>query len=269
MSARRQSRPNSRTAVLRLPHRGGIAAVAPSGRSIAAGLALLVAAVGLYGAARETSVFAVQRIEVRGAPPRVQTAVRRALRDTRGTSLVKIDPAVLGATLADQVPEVESAAVDRAFPHTLTIVVRPERPVAVLRRGAESWVVSARGRVLRAVPHGTLLSLPRIWLGRDAQPRVGTRVDEESGARAVAALAPLPGVRFGLHPLYVRTSEEEVTLVLRSGLELRLGDTGDLRLKLSIARRVLRTLGATGPGSYLDVSVPERPVAAVNPRLGD
>ncbi len=268
MSARRRSRPTARAAVLRLPHRSGIAAVAPSGRSIAAGLGLLVAAVGLYGAARETAVFSVQGIEIRGAPPRVEKAVRKALRDTQGTSLVRIDPALLAATLADQVPEVESAEVDRAFPHTLRVVVRPERPVAVLRRGAESWVVSARGRVLRTVSHGTLLSLPRIWLGRDAEPRVGARVEDQGGARAVAALAPLAGGRLGLRPRYVRASEDEVTLVLRSGLELRLGDTGDLRLKLSIARRVLRTLGAVGPGSYLDVSVPERPVAAANPQVG-
>jgi hypothetical protein len=139
--------------------------------------------------------------------------------------------------------------------------------VAVLRRGAGSWVVSARGRVLRSVAHGALLSLPRIWLGRGAAvPDVGRRVDERSGGRAVAALAPLTG--YGLHPRYVRASETELTLVLRTGLELRLGDTGDLRLKFAIARRVLLTLGETGPGAYVDVSVPERPVAAANPQVG-
>jgi cell division protein FtsQ len=257
-----------RTAVLRLPHRRGIAAVAPSGRSIALGLGLLVAAVGLYGAARETSVFSVQRIEIRGASPRVETAVRKALRAERGLSLLKVDPAVLGGTLAGQVPEVESATVDRSFPHTLRVVIRPEQPVAVLRRGAESWAVSTRGRVLRTVGHGTLLALPRIWLGRDASPRVGDRVDARSGARAVAALAPLARGAFGLHPRYVRATENEVTLVLRTGLELRLGDTGDLRLKLAIARRVLHTVSATGHGSYLDVSVPERPVVSLNSQVG-
>jgi hypothetical protein len=53
---------------------------------------------------------------------------------------------------------------------------------------------------------------------------------------------------------------------LRSGLELRLGDPTDVRLKLAIARRALAALptGAT----YVDVSVPERPVAGMdNPQL--
>ena len=59
------------------------------------------------------------------------------------------------------------------------------------------------------------------------------------------------------------------TLVLSSGLELRLGDPGDVRLKLAIARRVLSATGG-GPtsGGYVDVSVPERPVYNPNSQVG-
>ena len=38
---------------------------------------------------------------------------------------------------------------DRDFPHTLKVRVRLERPVAVLRRGADAWLVSASARVLQ------------------------------------------------------------------------------------------------------------------------
>ena len=57
----------------------------------------------------------------------------------------------------------------------------------------------------------------------------------------------------------------ELAFRLRSGLELQLGAPTDIRLKLAIARRALRGLptGAT----YLDVSVPGRPVAGTNPQL--
>jgi hypothetical protein len=52
---------------------------------------------------------------------------------------------------------------------------------------------------------------------------------------------------------------------LRSGLELRLGDPNDIRLKLAIAVQVLHRLP---PGSrYVDVSVPGRPVAGGNPQV--
>jgi hypothetical protein len=46
---------------------------------------------------------------------------------------------------------------------------------------------------------------------------------------------------------------------LRSGLELLLGDAGDVKLKLAVAERVLPVLpqGST----FLDVSIPGRPVS--------
>jgi hypothetical protein len=55
-----------------------------------------------------------------------------------------------------------------------------------------------------------------------------------------------------------------LTLVLASGTELRLGDSGDLRLKLSIAKRLLPLAAGA---RYVDVSVPERPVAGSNPQV--
>src|SRR5262245_13739874 len=136
---RSRDRSSVRAAVLRAPLRRAIRLALPSGRSLAAGLALVAVAAGLYVGARETSVFAVQRIEVTGGKSRVQTAVRRALSDERGASLVKIDAEVLAASLVQRVPEVESATVDRAFPHTLAVQIRPERAVAVLRRSGGSW----------------------------------------------------------------------------------------------------------------------------------
>ena len=36
---------------------------------------------------------------------------------------------------------------DRAFPRTARVVVSAERPAAVLRRGAQAWLVTERGRV--------------------------------------------------------------------------------------------------------------------------
>ena len=52
---------------------------------------------------------------------------------------------------------------------------------------------------------------------------------------------------------------------LRNGLELRLGDPTDVRLKLAILRAAMRHL-PTGT-LYLDVSVPGRPVAGDNPQV--
>jgi hypothetical protein len=56
---------------------------------------------------------------------------------------------------------------------------------------------------------------------------------------------------------------------LRSGLELRFGPPLDLGLKLAVARGVLPTLAAPSGGGprYLDLTVPERPVAGTDPQV--
>jgi hypothetical protein len=51
-----------------------------------------------------------------------------------------------------------------------------------------------------------------------------------------------------------------LTLVLRSGTEVRLGDGFERLLKLTIAREILPSLA--GSAGYVDVSVPARPVAS-------
>jgi cell division protein FtsQ len=226
------------------------------------GLTLVALAAGAYAGARVTSVFAVEAIEVTRASPRVEREVRAALAPVRGRSLVALD----GTALADRVaklPWVASMTYDRAFPNTLRVEVTQERPLAVLRRGADAWLVAASGRILQPVERRAHPRLPRIWLAASAAPRAGSSIGGDA-ARAVAALAPVAGTSFLRRVRFVRQGDETLTLVLRSGLELRLGDASDLRLKLEIARRLLLSL--TPPG-YLDLSVPERPVAATNPQV--
>ena len=54
-------------------------------------LVLAGAGVGAYVLARQSSVFALNRIEVEGAPPEVASEVRATLAQYRGTSLVSFD----------------------------------------------------------------------------------------------------------------------------------------------------------------------------------
>ena len=259
--SRNRSRPRARaaSAVAPLPRSRGfeLARIAPSGRSLLTGFLILLAAVGLYAAARTTSAFAVERIAVEGAPPEVAAEVRKALAPAVGESLLEVDLAAL-AHRAAIVPMVADASFDRAFPHTLRITVVPEKPVAVLRQGSSSWLVAAGGRVVAEIGRGARPGLPRIWLKRDVEVLLGERV---SGLQlqAVNAVAPLRSRPLPVAVGSVVATREELTLVLRTGLELRLGDGTDLPVKLEVARHVVpRLAGASG---YLDLSVPERPVA--------
>ena len=216
----------------------------PSGRSVLLGLALLVLACGAYAAALETSVFAVRTIDVRGGTPQIRAEARQALTGELGRSLLRVDgadldrrlstlPGVASAQLRPRVPE--HAAGDD--PRRAAGARAPPRPRRVPRL--------ATGRVLRTLAHPRLSSLPRLWLPSHTQVTVGAelraRAPAQGGGVALASLrgASLPSsVRDG--PAW---TAQELTLVLASGFEMRLGDPGDIRLKLAIARRIFRLRG--------------------------
>ena len=222
------------------------------------GLALLAVAAGAYGLARGTSAFAVQELEIVGAPAHVSAQVRTVLAAAEGRPLVGLDLAELEAAV-EAVPTVAAVSFDRAFPHTLSATIVPERPVAVLRQGKDSWLAAASGRVIAPLDKGARAGLPRIWLTPKVDVRLGEPVTGNVRG-AVRAVAPLVRRPLPARVTAVRSSPQELTLVLRSGFELRLGDDSDRALKLELARRILPALLASG--GYLDVSVPERPVAS-------
>jgi cell division protein FtsQ len=230
----------------------------PSGRSLLVGFGLVAAVVAGYWGARTTSIFAVDEIDVQGAPPVVEREVRLVAGRSLGSSLLDVDArAVEDAVRA--LPSVAGASVDRAFPHTLVVKVAPERPVAVARRGDSAWLVTGSGEVIREIATGTERGFPRVWLPKGVTVRLGGRLPA-SYLAATQALAAARDVRLPRRVKGLRTTRDELTLVLRRGPEIRLGSATDLRLKLAVAARVLPLVDQ---GSvYLDVSVPERPVAS-------
>ena len=255
--------------VLPLPRRHAVDVLrlAPSGRSLLVGTALILVAAGMYGIARETSLFAVDAIRVRGASPALAAEVQRELRRYDGRSLVSLDAASVENRVAG-LPAVRAATVDRAFPHTLVVRVVPELPVAVLRRGADSFLVSPRGRVIAPVPRGTHRDLPRIWLPTSTELQLGSFLGGGDGGLAARSLAAFVGSGFpGV--TFVRALDGQITLGLRGGLEIHLGAPVDLRLKIAIAHGIVPGLAlpAAGGPDYLDISVPERPVAGRNSQL--
>ena len=225
-------------------------------------IAVPIVLIGAYFAARETATFAVRTIDVRGGTPALRMQVRIALAPVVGTSLLALNRGAIQRRV-DALPAVVSTSYDRAFPHTLRVTVVPEEPVAVLHRGRETWLVSARGRTIARIPSHTDMALPRIWVPTAAPVAAGAFLQPEDGGTAARVLALATGfpARFTTATL----SHGELTLRLRLGIELRLGEPVDVRLKLAVARRALRVLP---PGStYLDVAVPQRPVAGANPQV--
>lgn len=200
-------------------------------------------------------MFAINRIEVNGGSPGIAREVHGALAPLVGRSLVGLDGAAVLRTV-DALPTVVRASYDRAFPHTLRITVVPERPAAVLRRGSRSWLVSARGRVMESLPARTGPRLPRIWVSSRTPVQVGARLAATAAPSARAAGLAGP---FASRVASVTDTNGTLEFHLWSGLEVILGDGGDVGLKVAVATRVLPILPAGS--TYLDVSTPGRPVS--------
>ena len=240
----------------------------PSARSLVVGIVLALLAVGAYVGARNTSVFAVRTLDVRGGTPELRDQVRTALAGEVGTSLLRVNGGAV-ASHVDSIPGVRSFTFDRSFPHTLRVIGYREVPVLVVRQvpGRAAFLIGASGRVIRTLPHSRLSHLPRLWVTKAVPVQVGGVLPPQLAA-AATSLVPLQGAGLPRGVSAVRVGKDELTLELGGGLEVRLGDSGDLRLKLAIARRILRqTAAAAGGTGYLDVSVPLRPVLSTRPQV--
>jgi cell division protein FtsQ len=223
---------------------------------------LLVAAalVLLYAGARFSSLFALEKLELTGGRQAAREQVREALRPLLGESLVALDQAELRRRL-EALPAVRSARIDRAFPHTLRIAIVHERPLAVVQSGEDAWLVSAQGRVIRAVDPERAGKRPVVQADPGSTLVPGTTVETEHVRTSLEALRQLPK-GFPERVESTAATPGAVTLVLAGGIELRLGQARSFALKLAVAGRVLRSMSAEEAAAlaYLDVSVPERAV---------
>jgi hypothetical protein len=123
-------------------------------------------------------------------------------------------------------------------------------------------IVSADGRVLRAAVHPAK-TLPRVVLPTAKLPAAGRAVPGAPMRAALVVLASVPP-RFERDVAHLRgvvASPGGVVAVFGHGLQVRLGDTTRLALKLRVAGRVLGRMGAPIRRSvaYVDVSAPARP----------
>jgi cell division protein FtsQ len=243
------------------------AALRPGRRALALGLVLLGLAGIAYLAARQTSVFAFRSVEIAGARGPVGKDVRAALRPLEGTSLVALDPGDV-EDLLRSVPTVRTAHVDRAFPHGLRVVVRPERPLAVVEQGRRAWVVARSGRIMAAIAPGQRPRLPRLDVDLVRAPALGGSVPAADGNAALAVLDALPR-RFPGQVGEVRSTEDGVTLVLVSGPEVRFGGAEPIDAQIAAAAAVLRRLSEDERAAigYLDASVPTRVVIGTDSEL--
>jgi cell division protein FtsQ len=238
---RARAKPASRGAVIRR-------------RALAAAIVLLVLYGGYMLWFRDLSLFAIHDVTIRGATTN-ERQIKAAVENVAGdmTTLHIKDDELRDAVA--RFPTVASVAASTSFPHGLQVTITERLPVAFIRADGQETAVSADGYLLAGADFDAK-ALPRI----EGAGVHGVRLDEDTAAQAaILGATPAP-----LKERITATAWDEdrggVVLDLKDGPEIRFGDGTRAQDKWQAATAVLSS-DERGTPSYLDVSVPDRPVS--------
>ena len=222
---------------------------------------MVVLVAGLIAAAyflvRSSSLSAVRDVRVTGLSGPEEGQVRGALETVaRGMSTLDVKHGAFHTAVAAY-PEVKSVTASASFPHSMTIHVIEQNPVAIAVAGSQRTVVSGDGTLL---PHvKPTASLPTVAL--QVAP-AGTKL---SGLprREVGVLAAAPSALLARIASASDDPTHGLTVTLRNGPALYFGGAHRLAAKWSSVVAVLATPSSAGAG-YIDVTDPSRPAAGPN-----
>ena len=232
---------------------GGLSA---AGRRRLLGLLLVLGLLAaLYHAwFRDSSFVAVEQVTVTGLQtqdaPRIRARLAAA---AKGMSTLHVDEEAL-LRAAGPAAAVAEIRVSTDFPHGMRIEVVQRPPVAMLSGPGRRVAVAADGSLLKGVRAS---DVPTIVVG--ALPRSG-RLGRGRALQIVSAAAAAPAA---LRPRIARLRQlpaKGLVAYLERGPQVILGDTGSLAAKWAAAAAVLAD-GASRGAAYVDVRIPERPVA--------
>jgi cell division protein FtsQ len=217
------------------------------------GVAVILVAIFLFWV-RESSLFSVDKVEITGVTVN-QAAVVEALQVEAGkmTTLHVRDDALRDAVA--RFPTVGAIKVDSNPPHDLKIEVIEREPVALAVSDGEKIPVSEEGFLLRGMPADADLVPMELSQNVSGDRLLGADVDQ---AQLLGAMPP--DLRKGVEASRIDTEAGGVVIDLKNGLELRMGDGSEPAAKWASAASVLAEPDLGSP-SYIDVSVPTRPVA--------
>jgi cell division protein FtsQ len=222
-------------------------------RLIALAIACLALAAGYQFWLRDSSLVAVEHVEVTGVTSsdaaRVRAAITSAARDM---TTLHVDREALDRAVAGY-PVVRKLEVAPDFPHGLSVHVIEYEPAAIAVSDAGHVPVAGDGTILRGV--AVKGNLPTV----DVDGALGTAFLLDRTARGAAAVAGgAPAVLRARIEDVQRRSDDGYVAELRDGPELIFGAATRLRAKWAAAARVLADLEARG-ATYVDLRIPSRP----------
>jgi cell division protein FtsQ len=224
------------------------------GRLMVGVIAIAVLYAGYILWFRNLPWFAIDSVTIAGATTNereIETAVERAAGDM--TTLHIKDDQLRDAVA--QFPTVATVRASTSFPHTLHVTVTERLPVGFIKTGTNRTAVSADGYLLPGASFDPK-RLPRI----DGPVAHGARLEGDRAAQAAILGATPPPLRDQVMDSSWDEQHGGVAVQLDGGPEVRFGDGSRARDKWTAAVAVLSGPERGSP-TYLDVSVPQRPVS--------
>ncbi len=224
-------------------------------RVVLAAAVLLAVLAGLGLWLRGSSLVRVNEVAISGVHGRQAAEIRAALTDVAlDMSTLAVDDGALRDAVATY-PVVRGLRTTTGFPHKLRIVVDAYRPVAALQHGGggDRIAVAFDGTLLRG---NAVARLPVI--GVKSTPG-GARVTDSATLHAISVVAAAPSaLRNRVERVY--RNQRGLAATVDGGPKLYFGGGERLRAKWLAAAAVLAR-SATRGASYVDLRIPERPVA--------
>jgi cell division protein FtsQ len=223
----------------------------------AAALLALVVLGAMYLWLRDSSLVGVRQVEVTGLTGSQAEEIRDALTDAARdmTTLHVREDALRDAVQG--YPVVRELHADADFPHRLRITVNSYDPIGSMELGGRSVAIARDGTVLDGTPTKGLTAIAATGSA------AGTKITGTEATRLVRLLAAAPA------PLRSRAQRaykgpNGLAIDLRQGPRLDFGDLSQVDAKWLAAAAVLADEDSRG-ASYVDVRLPERPVAGPLP----
>jgi cell division protein FtsQ len=220
----------------------------------------LVALLALFGGIwlwlRDSSLVGVRRVSVTGASGADAGQIRSALKAAaRGMTTLDVNMKDLRTAVAPY-PVVKTLQVDTQFPHGMRIRVVEQVPVAIIDTGGRRTAVAGDGTLLHDVAASSALPVITLAVVPGGTHVTGYVLSE------VQLLAAAPYALLAKVASVSDANPHGLEVKLRNGPDIYFGDSTQPEAKWTAAAEVLGDGGSAG-ATYIDVTVPSRPVAGV------
>jgi cell division protein FtsQ len=224
---------------------------------VAATLLALVVLGAMFLWLRDSSLVGVRQVDITGVSGSQADDIRGALTDAaRDMTTLHVRKDVLRDAVQSY-PVVRELHADADFPHRLRITVNSYDPIGSMELGGRSVAIARDGTVLDGTPTKGLTAIAATGSA------AGTKITGTEATKLVRLLAAAPAP-LRSRALRAYKGPNGLAVDLRNGPRLDFGDLAQVDAKWLAAAAVLADEDSRG-ASYVDVRLPERPVAGPLP----